>query len=148
MRRWSFASACVIACMLLPLSATAKATKTCGGTGTAEEPPLGTLVLGLTDTTTSREFLGNNSENLLLWFDLQKCLMGPTIAREIAIDYIFADVPPGAFKLREEAVHARDDEVWWVVSVDSSEFDGGVHEGKIVIGGKETIVHRVQVPLS
>jgi hypothetical protein len=110
-----------------------------------EDPVIGILDPLVEGSTTELNFPDDEGTKLLLIFDLSICEIGPVIAGQIAVDYEFASVDEDAFGPKEadaDATRAR-----WVIAIDSALIEPGVHRGSVVIGGNESVVKRVTIPV-
>lgn len=139
-RRWWLLALFVVAWSQAPNTALGAA---CGqGSG---DPPVGVLEPLVEGSTTQLDFPDDDGTDLLLIFNLSNCGMGPEIAGRIAVDYEFASVDGSAFG--PKSADATVTRARWEIPVDSTKIQPGVHRGSVVIGGNETIVKRITIPV-
>lgn len=120
---------------------------TCGFVGPSGVPPVGTLDPLVEGSTYELEFReGDEPKNLLIIFEVSGCELGPEYARRVAVLYEFATVPTDdAFG--PKTVTATRTRATWKIPVNPDLMNAGVHRGTVVIGGNETTVKRVTVPV-
>jgi hypothetical protein len=134
---------CLIVLVFSPRSARAA---TCGFVGASGVPPLGTLAPAVEGSKYELEFReGDESENLLFIYQVSGCELGPEFANRVPVTFEFATVPSDAFG--PKLVTSIATRATWTIPVNPDLIDPGVHRGYVVIGGNESIVKRVTVPV-
>jgi len=121
---------------------------TCGFAPEGVDPPIGTLDPLVEGSKYELHFTeGEGPKNLLLIFEVDGCELGPQFAKSVAVTYEFATVNDlHAFGPKSSVATAT--RVHWTIPVNPALLDAGEHRGTVVIGGNESIVNRVTIPVT